>query len=111
MKLTTLKLGVVALGLFAYSQTTTAQDKKPDPEKMFKSFDANEDGSISLEEFKNKKRKNEVPAERLEKNFARMDEDSNGSVTLEEFKTAGEKMKSKGAGEGMKKKKEAEKQR
>ena len=107
MKSTTLKLAVLAFGLFAYSQTASAQDgqKKPDPEKMFKGLDANKDGVISLEEFKNKKRKNEIPADRLEKMYSRMDADSDGSVTMKEFRMNLEKGKGEGKPEGMKKKK------
>lgn len=88
MKLTSLKLGVLAFSLFAYSQTVSAQDaqKKPDPEKMFKGLDADKDGKISLDEFKNKKRKKEIPAERLEAMYAKMDANSDGSVTMEEYK-------------------------
>lgn len=100
MTLKTLKIGTAVLALFAFSFAGAQEKKKPNPEKMFKSFDANEDGSITLEEFKGKKRKKEVPAERLEKGFARMDADSNGSVTLEEFKKAA---KNRGKGKGQKK--------
>lgn len=108
MKLTTLKLGLLAFGLFVYSQTASAQDqqRKPDPEKMFKGLDANKDGLVTMEEFKNKKRKNEVPLERLEKMFVRMDADSNGSITSEEHKNAMAKMNQKKSGDGMKKKKQ-----
>jgi Ca2+-binding EF-hand superfamily protein len=108
MKLTTLKLGVFALSLFAYSQTASAQDqqKRPDPEKMFKGLDTNNDGSVTLEEFKNKERKREIPADRLEKMYGMMDADSNGSVTLEEYKSAMDKMKERRMGEGAKKNKQ-----
>lgn len=93
MKSKTLKIGTIALALFAGSFVQAQEKKKPSPEKMFERFDTNEDGTLTLEEFKNKKRKNEVPAERLEKGFTRMDADSNGSVTLEEFKKAAEQRK------------------
>lgn len=98
MKITTLKLGTLALALFAFTSIEAQEKKKPDPEKMFKRLDANEDGVITLEEFKSAKRKNEVSDEKLEKNFARMDEDSNGEVTLEEMKASREKGKKKGKG-------------
>lgn len=85
--MTTLKLGTLAVALSAFSFTMSAQEKKaPDFDKMFKRFDADKNGSITLEEFKGAKRKKEVPAERLEKNYAKLDADSNGAVTLEELK-------------------------
>jgi|SaaInl85LU_5_DNA_1037374.scaffolds.fasta_scaffold234780_1 Ca2+-binding EF-hand superfamily protein len=108
MKLTTLKLGTLVLALCAFTSMEAQEKKKPDPEKMFKKFDTNEDGSISLEEFKAIKRKNEVPAEKLEKNFARMDEDSDGKVTLEEMIAFREKNKGNGKEKGKGKKKKQE---
>lgn len=88
MTLKTLKLGVFAIGLLAFSQVNAQEKKQPDPEKMFASFDANNDKMITLDEFKSKKRKNEVQPEQLEKRYAAMDENSDGSVTLEEFKSS-----------------------
>lgn len=85
MKLTILKFGVLAIGLLVSSHISAQEKKKPDPKKMFASFDANQDKAISLEEFKGRKRKNEIAPEVLEKRFAKMDGDSNGSVTIEEF--------------------------
>jgi Ca2+-binding EF-hand superfamily protein len=96
MKSTNLKLGLIILGIFASVNSISAQEKKqPDPEKMFKGLDANKDGSITLEEFKNKKRKQEVPAEKLEARFTKMDADNDGSVTMEEFKKSLVKGKAK----------------
>ena len=86
MKFTTLKLGVLALGLFTFTQGNAQEKKKPDPEKMFASFDTNSDKSISLDEFKNKKRKNELSLDVLEKRYANMDANADGAVTLDEFK-------------------------
>lgn len=63
-----------------------AQQEGPNLEKMFERFDTDGNGSISLEEFKSAKRKNDVPVERLEKNFARLDSDSNDAITLKELK-------------------------
>ena len=104
MKATTLKLGFIAFAIFSFSLTTQAQEKKKwDLDTFYKSFDKNNDGSITLEEFTSKKRKKEVPVENLKKNYARIDADSNGSVTLEEFKTAMAKAKAKRKEKGKKK--------
>lgn len=100
MKITTLKLVTLVLALCAFTSMEAQEKKKPDPEKIFKRLDANEDGVITLEEFKSAKRKNEVPDEKLEKNFKRMDADSDGKVTFEELKASREK------GKGKKKKQE-----
>ncbi len=86
MKLTTLKFGTLALGLFAFYQGKAQDRQKPDSEKMFTFLDTNKDGSISLEEFKARKRRNEVSDEMQEKRFAKIDTDADGTVTLEEFK-------------------------
>ncbi|MBC3757391.1 EF-hand domain-containing protein [Hyunsoonleella sp. SJ7] len=87
MKFNTLKLSVLTLGFLSISFTTSAQEKQgPNFEKMFKRFDADKNGSISLEEFKSAKRKKEVPVDRLEKNYAKLDADGNGALTLEELK-------------------------
>lgn len=102
MKLTTLKTGVLALGLFTFAMGNAQDRQKPDPEKMFTALDTNKDGSISLEEFKARKRKQEVSDADLEKRFAKVDADANGLVTLEEFKTA---MANRG-GNGTKKQKQ-----
>ena len=103
MKTTILKFGLLIFALLAFSQVNAQDKKKPDPEKMFAALDTNKDGSISLEEMKARKTKQEVTAEMQEKRFAKMDADSNGSISLEEFKTAAEKGKK---GEGKKKQEE-----
>lgn len=88
MKLTTLKLGVLALGLFAFTQSNAQEKKQQDPEKVFAALDTNKDGVMSLEEFKNKKRKTEVSADVIETRYAKMDANADGGVTLEEFKAS-----------------------
>ncbi|WP_042241799.1 EF-hand domain-containing protein [Jejuia pallidilutea] len=90
MKSHTVKLGLLTMGLFACSLATYAQDK-PDPSKMFKASDHNKDGVITLEEFKNTKRKNELSNEVIEKRFNRMDADKNGNLTMKEVKAHLEK--------------------
>lgn len=107
MKLNTVKLGLLALGIFGFSLTTSAQEKKaPDFDKMFKRFDTDKNETISLEEFKAYKRKNEVAADALEKRFARMDADQNGAITLDELKANFNKPKAKKPKKKPKKKQE-----
>ncbi|MFV9552023.1 EF-hand domain-containing protein [Algibacter sp. PT7-4] len=97
MKSTTLKLGTIAFAFFACSFSAQSQEKKaPNIDKRFKKIDTNDDGKITLDEFKAVKRKNEVPTDQLENRFKRMDQDSDGFVTLEELKTAMNKAKKKG---------------
>ena len=95
MKNTTFKITILALALFAFSSIQAQEKKEPNFEKMLKRFDADGNGSISLEEFKSAKRKKEVPTERLEKNYARIDANNDGSVTLAELKENWAKRKEK----------------
>ena len=87
MKSNILKLSLITLGFAAIGFNSTAQNnQEPNYEKRFAKFDTDKDGKLSLEEFKNVKRKKEIPAKALEKNFAKMDANGDGAVTLEEFK-------------------------
>ena len=61
------------------------------PEEMFKKWDENSDGKLSLAEYVGKKTAAEDEAE-----FKKLDKDGDGSVTLEEFLA--------GVGKGKKKK-------
>jgi Ca2+-binding EF-hand superfamily protein len=77
--------------------------KKLDPEMLFKKLDANDDGSLSLEEFKKfgemgKGKLAEHP-ELLEKMFKKLDANNDGKVSLEEFKKIGELRKKKKDGD------------
>ncbi|GAA3557479.1 EF-hand domain-containing protein [Snuella lapsa] len=83
-----LKIGVFILGLSICSFANAQEKKKPNIDKMFASFDSNNDKTLSLEEFKAKKRKNEIKPEALEKRFAKMDANSDGKVTVDEFKAS-----------------------
>jgi Ca2+-binding EF-hand superfamily protein len=95
MKFTTLKLATLALVFFAISTSEAQEKKAPNFEKMLKRFDSDENGSISLEEFKSAKRKKEVAPKKLEKNFAKIDANSDGKVTLEELQSNWDKRKKK----------------
>ena len=74
--------------------------KKPDPEKVFASLDADHNKFLTLKEFTTKdalkalfpdaKSKQKKLAEEL---FARMDKDKSTHVTLEEFKDPAPKLK------------------
>ncbi|MCY4216275.1 MAG: EF-hand domain-containing protein [Flavobacteriaceae bacterium] len=117
MKSTTLSLG---LSLFFFLAFTTAmhsqQDgkgKKSKIQKEFQGFDQDEDGVITLAEFKEKrvkKRKDKLSESelaafyvRVEKNFTLYDKDEDGQVTMEEFKRrkakVAEKEKKKAGGQ------------
>lgn len=91
MKSPILKVGILTLALVAFNSSKAQDLKRPNPEKAFSKIDANNDGLLTLEEFKSKTRKRDVSAEKLEKNFSRLDSDSNGSVSLEEFKAGAAK--------------------
>ena len=84
--------GILAIAAsLSYGEDAPAKPDKPKhltPEEMFKKLDTNNDGSLSLEEFKASPKAQKDPA-KAEEPFKKMDADSNGSVTLEEFKAAG----------------------
>ena len=83
-----LKFGIFVLALSAVSFANAQEKKKASPEKMFKRIDADNNGAISLEEFKAKKMKDESKEAMIEKKFAKMDADGNKSLSIEEFKKA-----------------------
>ena len=65
MKTTILKIGLFTLALLSFSQIDAQNKKKQKPEKMFAKIDTNKDGSVSLEEFKARKVKKEIPTGRI----------------------------------------------
>ena len=88
MKLKTILFGILSLAFFSVSFSAQAQTqgkKQPTPEKQMERLDTDKNGTVSLDEFKSAKRKNDVDPERLEKNFTKMDSDSNGELSLEEL--------------------------
>ncbi len=58
---------------------------RPNPERIFKKLDADNNGSVSLDEFKAGPRAQKDP-EKAEEIFKRIDKDGNGELSLEEFK-------------------------
>ena len=58
---------------------------KPFFKSLFKKLDANANGSLSLEEFKNSPRLKNADEEKINKHFKKLDTNGNGSLTLEEF--------------------------
>jgi len=106
MKLQVLKIGILMLTTFAFTQVK-AQDQerpnkkeRPSQEELFAKLDVNNDGGLSLEEFKNRKRKKEVDAEKMEKRFTKIDADANGLISLEEFQAGATKKGGKRRGKG-----------
>lgn len=65
-----------------------AEKPKRNPEEVFKKLDANNDGSVSLDEFKAGPmgKKDPVKAEEI---FKRKDANNDGKLTVDEFKAGG----------------------
>jgi len=67
-----------------------AEKKAANPEENFKKLDTNNDGAVSLEEFKAGPA-GKRDATKAEAAFKRRDKDGDGKLTLEEFTPAGKK--------------------
>lgn len=85
----TLKISLVVFTLCAFI-SANAQDRKrkerPNPEALFQKLDTNEDGTLSLEEFKSKTQHQEIKAEVIEERFKTLDANTDNALSLEEFK-------------------------
>jgi len=85
MKATPFILAVLST---SFALTTFANDespaKKAEAERMFKNYDTDGDGSISLEEYRAGQGPNMSPA-RMPKVFAEKDQNKDGKLNMEEF--------------------------
>ncbi len=84
----TLKIGLFVVALCSISFVNAQernQKKKGNPEETFKKLDADANGSLSLEEFKTKRMKDESKEAMFDKRFKTLDADANGAISLEEF--------------------------
>lgn len=83
----TLKVSLLIIALGSISFVNAQDEKrknKHNPEELFKKLDANNDDSLSLEEFKGKRQRKDRE-EIIGNNFKELDADANGSLSLEEF--------------------------
>lgn len=77
--------------------------KRQSAEERFNKMDANQDGSVSADEFK-ESAKGKKWESRADEMFKRLDKDSNGSITFEEYKEARKGCKGRRGGKKGKKK-------
>ena len=94
MDIKTLKIGlfIFTVSSFTFVKAQEKQDSKEVRfQKIFKQYDADANGTISLSEFKAQSANKEVTKVKSEKYFAGIDTDNNGALDLNEFKAAVEK--------------------
>ena len=97
MKSPILKLGILSLCLFAFSQVN-AQSNERNAEQMFTKVDKNADNALDIEEFTfmiARKSDGKVDPAVAQERFNKVDLDSNGSISREEFTTAQDKKKAR----------------
>lgn len=85
----TLKSGffIIAIASFSFASAQEVGEVIEDnSRKMFKHLDMDEDGKITLQEFKTRRVKAPSKAEQVEKRFVSMDTDENGYVDKAEFR-------------------------
>jgi len=74
------------------------EGKRPNPKEHFEKMDADDSGTVSLEEFKSTPRAKENP-EKAEEIFKKMDADTSGDITFAEMIEAHKKRKEGGEGD------------
>jgi Ca2+-binding EF-hand superfamily protein len=85
MKATPIILAILSTSFtFATLANDQSADKKAEAERMFKNYDTDGDGSISLEEYRAGQGPNMSPA-RVPKVFAEKDLNKDGKLNMEEF--------------------------
>ncbi|EDP71980.1 hypothetical protein FBALC1_12802 [Flavobacteriales bacterium ALC-1] len=78
---------VIALASFSYAGAQeTIEVSEDKSRKMFKHLDMNEDGKITLEEFKTMRVKSPSKVAQVEKRFVSMDTNKDGTVDKAEFR-------------------------
>ncbi|NQX01576.1 EF-hand domain-containing protein [bacterium] len=100
-------LGIIALATsLSFGEDQAPKEKKaPNPEKAFKKLDTDNNGSVSLEEYKVSPMGTRA-GDKAEPKFKKLDTDGNGSVNLDEFKAGSTGGKAKGEDKPKEEKKE-----
>ena len=98
---------IIAVASFSFSGAQeTVISEEDTSKKMFKHLDMNDDGKITLEEFKKKRIKDPAKEAQVIERFKTIDTDENGSVDKAEFRAFFEgKKKSKLKAQKIKEKK------
>ncbi len=93
MKVSNVKMSVIALGVLFYAQTQAQPPQRPDKEEVFAKLDTSKDGKLDKEEFKSgaeKRREGLKEKKDARQAFDRVDTDKNGTIEFNEFEKAGE---------------------
>lgn len=97
MKSTILKIGILSLSIFAFTQVN-GQSNQRTPEQVFTKADTNSDSAIDMDEFTqmhSRKSDGKMDQEKIEQRFKRMDIDADGLISKAEFISMHEKRKAK----------------
>ncbi|MBO3117710.1 EF-hand domain-containing protein [Winogradskyella sp. DF17] len=94
----TVKVSCIVVALLGSFLAEAQQERKrrPNPKTILAKMDTDENGLVSLDEFKAAPMNEDFKIEVVEKRFKKMDEDESGEVDLEELKKAMKHMKRRG---------------